>query len=102
MPSRSAVTISATANPSSIVAIHPTELVIARALRGDVTVALHVGNLVTGHAGPSAMLSPLDPLYPLSHRRAKSTILGIDNLAFVVYSQALGAAALNLVGVTVN
>jgi hypothetical protein len=30
------------------------------------------------------------------------TILGIDNLAFVVYSQALGAAALNLVGVTVN
>jgi hypothetical protein len=30
------------------------------------------------------------------------TILGIDNLAFLVYSEALGAAALNLVGVAIN
>jgi hypothetical protein len=73
MPSRSAVTISATANPSSIVAIRPTELVIGNALRGGVMVALHVRNLVSGHAGPSAMLSLLDPLYPLLHMRAKST-----------------------------
>ena len=30
------------------------------------------------------------------------TILGIDNLAFVVCSQTLGAAALNFIGVAVN
>ena len=72
MPSRSAVTISATANPSPIVAIRPKELVIGSALRGGVMVALRVRNLVTGHAGPSAMLSLLDPLYPLLHMRAKS------------------------------
>jgi hypothetical protein len=53
------VTIGATANPSSIVvAIHPIELVIGHALRG--------------HAGPSAMVSLLDPLYPLLHMRVKS------------------------------
>ena len=70
MPSRSAVTISATANPSSIVAIHPTELVIGSALRDAVMAALP---LVIGHAGPpSARVSLLDPLYPLLHMRAKS------------------------------
>ena len=79
MPSRSAVTISATANPSSIVAIRPKELVIGSALRGGVMVARHsamvalrVRNLVTEHAGPSTMVSLLDPLYPLWHMRAKS------------------------------
>ena len=70
MPSRSAVTISATANPSSIVATRPTELVIGSALRGGVMAALP---LVFGHAGPYAMVSLLDPLYPLLHMRAKSS-----------------------------
>ena len=72
-PSVCLVTISATANPSSIVAIHPIELVIGHALRGGVMAALHARNLAIGRAGPSAMVSPLDPLYPLLHRRAKST-----------------------------
>ena len=66
------VTISAMANPSSIVAIRPTELVVGHELRGGLLAALHVLNLVTGHAGPSAMRSLLDPLYPLLHMRAKS------------------------------
>jgi hypothetical protein len=39
------------------------------ALRGAVMAALP---LVIGHAGPSAMVSLLDPLYPLLHMRAKS------------------------------
>jgi len=72
MPSRSAVTISATANPSPIVAIRPKELVIGSALRGG-AMALRVRNLVTEHAGPSTMVSLLDPLYPLLHMRAKSS-----------------------------
>jgi hypothetical protein len=64
------VTIGAMANPSSIVvAIHPIELVIGHALHGAVMAAVP---LVIGHAGPSAMVSLLDPLYPLSHMRAKS------------------------------
>ena len=71
MPSRSAVTISATANPSPIVAIRPKELVIGSALRGG-AMALRVRNLVTEHAGPSTMVSLLDPLCPLLHMRAKS------------------------------
>jgi hypothetical protein len=53
------VTIGAMANPSSTVAIHPIELVIGHALRGAVMAALP---LVIGHAGPSAMVSLLDPL----------------------------------------
>ena len=61
------VTISAMANPSSIVALRPTELVVGHELRGGVLGALHVRNIVTGYAGTYV----LDLHHPLLHKRAK-------------------------------